>query len=66
MGLRPTQGNEKRLGPASTLYEPLPFPCHPDRSGGTCGSADPSWRCFSTERSAVERSAVSVTRAAEN
>jgi hypothetical protein len=68
--------------------EPLPFPCHPDRtrischvaldtaacaafvkegsmrctnatkfhrksgrakrSGGTCGSADPSWRCFST------------------
>jgi hypothetical protein len=32
MGLRPTQGNEKRLGPASTLYEPLPFPCHPDRS----------------------------------
>jgi hypothetical protein len=32
MGVRPTQGNEKRLGPASTLYEPLPFPCHPDRS----------------------------------
>jgi hypothetical protein len=34
--------------------EPLPFPCHPDRSGGTCGSADPSWRCFSTERSVVK------------
>jgi hypothetical protein len=47
MGLRPTQGDEKRVGPASTLsIEPLPFPCHPDRSGGTCGSADPSWRCI--------------------
>ncbi len=26
MGLRPTQGNEKRLGPATTLYGTLPFP----------------------------------------
>jgi hypothetical protein len=32
MGLRRTQGNEKRLRSATTLYEPLPFPCHPDRS----------------------------------
>jgi hypothetical protein len=26
MGLSPTQGDEKRLGLATTLYEPLPFP----------------------------------------
>jgi hypothetical protein len=30
MGLWPTQGDEKRLGPATTLYEPSPSPCHPD------------------------------------
>jgi hypothetical protein len=53
MGLRPTQGNEKRLGPASALYATvnLSLSSRPKRSGGTCGSADPSWRCFSTERS---------------
>jgi hypothetical protein len=87
MGLRPTQGDEKRLGPATTLYEPSPSPCHPERSRisyftaltsnhlcgspqrephaldrsrnsrqeirgsrGICGSADLSWKCFSTER----------------
>jgi hypothetical protein len=32
MGLRPTQGDEKRLGPATTLYEPSPSPCHPERT----------------------------------
>jgi hypothetical protein len=29
MGLRPTQGDEKRLGPATTPYRTLPSPCHP-------------------------------------
>ena len=51
MGLRPTQGDEKRLGPATTLNEPSPSPCHPERSRGICGSADLSWECFSTEES---------------
>ena len=32
MGLRPTQDDEKRIGPATTLSLPLPSPCHPDRS----------------------------------
>jgi hypothetical protein len=26
------QSNETHLGPATTPVEPLPFPCHPDRS----------------------------------
>jgi hypothetical protein len=35
MGLRPTQGNEKRLGPASTLYGTvtLSLSSRPERSG---------------------------------
>jgi hypothetical protein len=35
MGLRPTQGNEKRLGPASTLYGTVTFSLssRPERSG---------------------------------
>jgi hypothetical protein len=41
-------------------YPFLVIPTEAKRSGGTCGSADPSWKCFSTERSAVERSAVSL------
>jgi hypothetical protein len=45
MGLWPTQADEKRLGPATTLYEPSPSPCHPERSRGICSSADPSWKC---------------------
>jgi hypothetical protein len=32
MVLRPTKVIEKRLRSATTLYEPLPFPCLPDRS----------------------------------
>jgi len=32
MGLRPTQDDEKRLGQQPLSIEPLPFPCHPDRS----------------------------------
>jgi hypothetical protein len=55
MGLWPTQGDEKRLGPATTLYELSPSPCHPELSRGICSSADLSWKCFSTERSPVER-----------
>jgi hypothetical protein len=34
-----------------------PLLCHPERSRGICSSADPSWICFSTERSGLERSA---------
>jgi hypothetical protein len=36
-----------------------PFLCHPERSRGICSSADLSWKCFSTERGGVERSAIS-------
>jgi hypothetical protein len=34
---------------------PLPLSSRPERqrSGGTCGSADPSWKCFSTERTRI-------------
>jgi hypothetical protein len=62
MGLWPTQGDEKRL-PSSNCF-PLkrrPSLCHPERSRGICSSADLSWKCFSTERSGVERSAVSFS-----
>jgi hypothetical protein len=97
MGLWPTEGDEKRLGPATTFYGTvalsfvipsvprisyftalatatyvvLPKENHMQlteaatldrKSGGSrgiCSSADLSWKCFSTERSGVERSAVS-------
>ena len=50
MGLRPTQGDQKRLGPATTFYRTVALSfCHPERSRGICGSADLSWKCFSTE-----------------
>jgi hypothetical protein len=63
MGLRPTQGDEKRLLSEATLpWKRRPHLCHLDRSEAQwrdlCVDA-PSWRCFSTERSVVERSAVS-------
>jgi hypothetical protein len=32
MSLRPTEGDEKPLVPATTSMESLLFPCHPDRS----------------------------------
>jgi hypothetical protein len=32
---------------ALSLQLPSPF-CHPERSRGICGSADHSWKCFST------------------
>jgi hypothetical protein len=63
MGLRPTQGDEKHL--LSTNRSPWkhrPPLCHPERSRGICGSADHSWECFSTERSAVEGPAVDPRR----
>ncbi len=49
MGLRPTQGDEKRLGLAATLYRTVasPLSSRPERSGGIC-SSDLSWKCFST------------------
>jgi hypothetical protein len=56
MGRRSTQGLMKNASVRQSLsIEPLPSPCHPDRSGGTCGSADPSWKCFSdrAKKSAV-------------
>src|SRR6202043_3922626 len=33
------------------------------RSGGTCGSADPSWKCFSTERTRISCHAALETTA---
>jgi hypothetical protein len=47
MGLRPTQVMKNASVQQPLPGEPLPFPCHPDRSGGTCGSADRSWKCSS-------------------
>jgi hypothetical protein len=57
MGLRPTPGDEKR-GLSLSGYHKTVIPTEAKRSGGTCCSADLSWKCFSTERSGVERSAV--------
>jgi hypothetical protein len=45
----PTQGDEKRVLEAQSL--PLVIPTGAQRSGGTCGLAYPSWKCFSTEGS---------------
>jgi hypothetical protein len=57
MGLRPTQGNEKRLGPASTLYRTvtLALSSRPERRGaeGPAVSRTLSGRCFSTERTRI-------------
>jgi hypothetical protein len=44
--------------PGSAI-SPLVIPTEAQRSGGTCGSAVPPWKCFSKERSVVERTAVS-------
>src|SRR3982074_594329 len=62
MGPRPTEGDEKRLGPATTLCRTVALsfviptgatcPGLPwKRRGGICGSTDPSCESFSTERS---------------
>src|SRR6202050_3981876 len=62
MGRRPTQGDEKRLLCSNcSPWARYPPPCHPERSRGTCGSADLSWKCFSTERSAAEGPAVPLS-----
>ncbi len=37
---------------ATTL--PFVIPTEAQRSGGICSSADLSWKCFSTERTALE------------
>jgi hypothetical protein len=57
MGLRPTQGDEKRLlSEAALPWERRPHPCHLDRSAAQwrdlCVDA-PSWECFSTERTRI-------------
>jgi hypothetical protein len=55
MGLRPTQGDEKTLRSSNySLCNHCSFLCHPERSRGIRGSADPSWKCFSTERNGAE------------
>jgi hypothetical protein len=69
MGLRPTQGDEKRVLSEATLsWKRRPHLCHLDRSVAKwrdlCVDA-PSWRCFSTECSVGERFAVSVIRDAD-
>jgi hypothetical protein len=62
MGLRPTQGDEKSLRPATTLYRTVALSfVIPSEAEGSAVSADLSWTCFSTERSEVERSAVFLT-----
>jgi hypothetical protein len=54
MGLRPTQGDEKRLLSSNrSLWKRRPPLCHPERSRGICGSADLYWKCFSTERTRI-------------
>jgi hypothetical protein len=37
---------------ALSLQPPSPF-CHPERSRGICGSADHSWKCFSTRPAVI-------------
>jgi hypothetical protein len=55
MGREPTQGDENSFCSATTLpgSTTLPFviPTGAKRSGGACGSAVSSWKCFSTEES---------------
>jgi hypothetical protein len=64
MGLRPTQDNENASVRHPLSMEPLPFPCHPDRSEAE--RRDLRFRgpflgdVFSTERSVAEGSAVSL------
>jgi hypothetical protein len=62
-----TQGNERRLLSSNcsrrSRYPFLVIPTEAWRSGGTCVSADPSWRCSSTERiGAVSFSVLTQTR----
>ena len=41
MGLRPTQGDEKRLGPATILWANALWPCHPSNC--------PKWELHSAD-----------------
>jgi hypothetical protein len=54
MGLRPAQGDEKRLGPATTLYETaaLPFVIPSEAEGSAVQRTFPGY-VFSTERSRI-------------
>ena len=65
MVLRPTQGDEKRLVPATTLYGivTLSLSSRPERSGAEGPAVPRTHRgeVFRPERSAVERPAVSST-----
>jgi hypothetical protein len=45
------------------LSNRCPFLCHPERSRGICGSADLSWKCFSTERTRISCHAAPDTAA---
>jgi hypothetical protein len=47
MGLRPTQGNEKRLGPASTLYGTvtLSLSSRPERTRISCHAVPDKAAC---------------------
>jgi hypothetical protein len=55
----PPKGMKKRIPSGKPLSMEAPPPtCHPERSRGICSSTDLSWKCFSTARSRVERSAV--------
>jgi hypothetical protein len=66
MGLRPTEGDEKRLVPATTLYGivTLSLSSRPERSGAEGPAVPRTLRgdVFRPERSEVERSAVSFSR----
>jgi hypothetical protein len=67
MGLRSTQGDQKRLGRQPLPIEPLPSPCHLDRSVAQwrdlCVDA-PSWKCFSdrAKKSAVAQRTTEASR----
>src|ERR1700677_4827424 len=67
MGRRPTHGDEKRLSCSNcSPWARYPPPCHPERSRGTCGSADLSWKCFPTERTRYAAVGMANLRAAAN
>jgi hypothetical protein len=54
MGRRPTRGDDKRLLSSNRSPWKRRSPlCHPEHSRGICSSADPSWKCFSTERTQI-------------
>jgi hypothetical protein len=58
MGLRPTQGGEEHTGPATTVYGPLPFPLSSRAKPRDLRFYGPFLGMFSTERNALESSAV--------